>query len=866
MECTKRERQAAISERVFPIPAGHLAVGLAVLCGTLCGLTAAAAPAVASDRLAAALGPGVTVARHSETKQVRFIGTSPGRPIRRPAGVPASASPREVARTFLTRNRSAFGISDPGSELRLLAEAGDHGRSTVRFQQVHGGAPILGGELVVNLDQRRNVLSASGEVVASPSLSVRPQVAPGEAAKSALEKVAKQYSIPAEELEVTRPELWIYDARLLGGPGLDRPTLVWRMDVTAGELEPIRELVLVDARLGNVALNFNQIAEAKNRRVCDAASTASQVPCTSPVRVEGGPPSAIVDVNKAYDFSGQTYDFYLTRFARDSLNGAGMALLSTVRYCPSPSNCPYQNAFWNGSQMVYGTGFASADDVVGHELTHGVTEFTSNLFSYYQSGAINESLSDVFGEFVDLTNGAGTDTAATRWQIGEDLPPSVGVIRDMQDPTLLGDPDRMTSPNYTADPSEGDNGGVHPNSGVNNKAAYLMTDGGTFNGRTVTALGITKVARIYYEVETKLLTSASDYADLYRVLPQACTNLIGTVGITAANCVEVKDAALAVEMNQSPPAAPNPEAPVCATGYGPMNSFFDNLENTASGNWTTSATVGSNAWFYPQNPNTIGIDATYATSGKRNFWGYDKPAVADYSIAMAKTITVPTGGFLHFRHAFGFEDDPSGNYDGGIVQYSTNGGGSWTNAGALFTHNGYNGTIFSGFGNPLAGTTGFVRESNGYISSRVNLNSLAAQGIRFRFRIGTDSSADDFGWFIDDVRIYRCLPTIKVNDVSVTEGNAGTKLANFTVTRGTGTGTSSVNYATANGTAVAPGDYTAKSGTLTFSSGQTQQTVGVVVKGDAATEPNETFFLNLSAPSNAVLIDKQGRGTIVNDD
>jgi Zn-dependent metalloprotease len=830
------------------------------------GLSTTAAPA-ADGGLAAELGPGVTVSRHSETDKVRFIGTSPGQPIDRPAGLAASAAPQTVAEAFLDDHGSAFGLGDPGSELRLLDEASDHGKSTVRFQQVHSGVPVLGGELVVNLDERGNVLSASGEVVPRPSLSVSPGVSPADAERTALEKVAKEYSVPGSSLDATRPELWIYDSRLLGGPGLNRPTLVWRMDVTAGELEPIRELVLVDARVGSVALNFNQIAEAKNRRICDANSTANQVPCTSPVRVEGGPPTGVVDVNKAYDFSGDTYDFYFNRFGRDSLDGAGLALLSTVRFCPSPSSCPYKNAFWNGEQMVYGAGYASADDVVGHELTHGVTDFESHLFYYYQSGAINESLSDVFGEFVDLTNGVGTDTATTRWQLGEDLPASTGVIRDMQDPTLFGDPDRMQSPNYTADVNEADNGGVHTNSGVNNKAAYLMTDGGTFNGRTVTALGITKVARIYYQVETTLLTTASDYADLYNALNQACTNLVGSGGITAANCVEVNDALLAVQMNQSPSAAPNPEAPTCQTGYAPKNSFFDTLENTASGNWTKITNNAPNRWFYPQNPNPIGLDATYATSGDTNFWGYNDPTIADYSIAMAKNVTVPANGFLHFRHAFGFEDDASGAYDGGILQYSTNGGATWTNVtGAMFTHNGYNGTIASGFGNPLGGQTGFVRESNGYISSRVNLASLAGQPIRFRFRIGTDSSFDDYGWFVDDVRIYRCRPAITVNDVSVTEGDSGTKLATFTVTRGTGTGSSSVNYATANGTAVAPGDYAAKSGTLTFASGQTQKTVSVTVNGDTAVEPNERFFLNLSAPTNAVLVDNQGRATIVNDD
>ena len=160
--------------------------------------------------------------------------------------------------------------------------------------------------------------------------------------------------------------------------------------------------------------------------------------------------------------------------------------------------------------MLYGDGFASADDVVGHELTHGVTQFESNLLYYYQSGAINESLSDVFGEFVDLTNGVGNDTAGVRWLLGEDL--SIGAIRNMANPPAFGDPDRMTSSLYTGTTS--DNGGVHTNSGVNNKAASLMVDGGTFNGHTVTALGIDKVARFYYKAQVDLLTSGSDYSDL----------------------------------------------------------------------------------------------------------------------------------------------------------------------------------------------------------------------------------------------------------------------------------------------------------------------------------------------------------------
>ncbi len=95
-------------------------------------------------------------------------------------------------------------------------------------------------------------------------------------------------------------------------------------------------------------------------------------------RIEGGAATGITDVDRAYEYAGITYDFFATKFGRDSLDGKGLPLKSSVRYCSTDpeTDCPFSNAFWNGKQMLYGDSYASADDVVGHELTHGVTEFT----------------------------------------------------------------------------------------------------------------------------------------------------------------------------------------------------------------------------------------------------------------------------------------------------------------------------------------------------------------------------------------------------------------------------------------------------------------------------------------------------------
>lgn len=744
---------------------------------------ASAAPTTAvsaRDREAQLLGElgGARVSRHGETGKVRFVGASGTRPVKSAASLNASASPESAARAFLGRYGSLFGVDDAASELRTVrVQKADRGRSSVRFQQVHQGVPVLAGEMMVNLDAQENVLSANGEVTQVPGLRVLPAVTANSARQAAIGKVAKQYRVRARTLSVGRPELWIYDPALLGGSGLRGPVLVWRMDVFAGDLGDVREFVLVDALKGVVALNFNQVPHAKQRYICDRDNVvgAPEACASGYARSEGQPARGIADVDLAYDYSGITYNFFRSRFGRDSLDNKGMALRSTVRYCPDAATCPFQNAYWNGKQMVYGSGYAAADDVVGHELSHGVTDFTSHLFYYYQSGAINESLSDVFGELIDLTDARGDDAASKRWEMGEDLPDDAmacfadGAIRSMKDPTLCGDPDRITSAKYKS--GWEDQGGVHSNSGVNNKAAYLMTDGGTFNGRTITALGVTRTAVIYYEVEANLLTSGSDYNDLYDMLQQACNNLIGVSDITAANCADVRDAVLATEMNKQPTSGVTRlEAVMCPSGQLPADLFSDNLENTASGNWVKSRARGSSNWAYPQNPNVYpGYDASYATSGRYNFWGNNPggtsgDATSDFSIAKGTGIAIPTGRttYLRFDHAFSFEqgydyfgDETGVYYDGGVVEYTVN-GTTWRDADALFTDSGYRGSISTSDTNPLKGRRAFVGESGGYHSSRVNLSSLAGQTVRFRFRIGTDARYGDYGWFVDDIRVYTC--------------------------------------------------------------------------------------------------------------
>jgi len=207
---------------------------------------------------------------------------------------------------------------------------------------------------------------------------------------------------------------------------------------------PVRELVLVDAQTAAVALHFSQIEPAKFHAVYDNRDAG--LPGSGPVRVEGQPPTGVLDADLACDYAGSTYGFYCSVHGPDGIDNRGMRLISTVRYCDEEGDCPYENAFWNGVQAVFGAGFAAADDVVAHELTHGVTDHESSLFYYMQSGAINEAFSDIWGECIDLTNGAGNDTPAVRWLHPEDL--AGGANRSLSDPPAFGHPDRMTSPDY----------------------------------------------------------------------------------------------------------------------------------------------------------------------------------------------------------------------------------------------------------------------------------------------------------------------------------------------------------------------------------------------------------------------------------
>jgi len=218
-----------------------------------------------------------------------------------------------------------------------------------------------------------------------------------------------------------------------------------------------------------------------------------------------------------------TYDYFMIDHGRNSIDGAGFALLSYVHY-----QSGYSNAFWDGQRMTYGDGSGSyspftALDIAGHEITHGLTNFSSNLVYSYESGALNESFSDIFGTSVEWYGKPGS----ANWLVGEDI----GVtLRSMSDPNAYGDPDTYLGTNWYT--GTGDNGGVHTNSGVQNFWYYLLTNGGSGtndNGDSynITPLGIFDAGAIAFRNNTVYLWSNSQYADARFYAIQSAIDIFG---------------------------------------------------------------------------------------------------------------------------------------------------------------------------------------------------------------------------------------------------------------------------------------------------------------------------------------------------
>lgn len=319
------------------------------------------------------------------------------------------------------------------------------------------------------------------------------------------------------------------------------------------------------------------IASGKERIIYDAQQ-GSKLPGI-PVRREGDPDTADPAINEAYDGSGLTYDLFSEIYDRNSIDGKGLRLDSTVHYMKG-----YDNAFWNGQQMVYGDGdedlpesqrlfnrFTVAIDIIGHELTHGVTEYEAKLAYYGQSGALNESMSDVFGSLVKQFQRKQTADQAD-WVIGAGLfTPNVnGVgIRSMKAPgTAYNDPviGKDPQPGHMKDyvNTVEDNGGVHINSGIPNHAFYVAAF-------EMGGYAWEKAGNIWYIALRDKLTATSNFQQAADLTFQVAGQLYGT---DSAEQLAVQKGWAAVGISTAGGTTPTPTP---TPGDGCLTAIFRSL-------------------------------------------------------------------------------------------------------------------------------------------------------------------------------------------------------------------------------------------------------------------------------------------------
>lgn len=473
---------------------------------------------------------GVTIARDPQTGAAVSI-TSTDRQAPLVPSLDGSLEDRAVA--ALEEYADIFGIQDADQEFNaytVVESRDDTGSRHVKLSQVFDGRDVLGAEMIVHFDKDDAVYAINGtylQVEREEAIVGRER-----AVEVAKETLAEVRGAVDEEL------VYVNYGSLRGAKS--KTELAWRVTLPD-------DVVFIDAQTSEMLLIQPLAQGALDRNVHTQGEGLFDIPGFQLMDETGFlyplsriPDRAERDAEQAYDFSGDTYDYYFNTHGRDSYDGIGSTLLSTVnffdvRFCPD-------NASWRLDlrQMVYCTSATKANDVVAHELTHGVTQFSvgeeEGLLYVWQSGALNESYSDVFGTMVDRDD----------WLMGEDR--DSGAVRDVSNPPAYEDPDHVKSQYYRPLESEckraNDYCGVHTNSGVPNKVAWLLSEPGEHihYGVTVQGIGREKVERIYYKTLTEKLSPSSGFYAAYIFTRQSCDELIGEFDITPENCEEVSRA------------------------------------------------------------------------------------------------------------------------------------------------------------------------------------------------------------------------------------------------------------------------------------------------------------------------------------
>jgi len=720
--------------------------------------------------------------------------------------------------SFLRAYGSAFGITDVDTQLTLVGKNRDKlGSEHVIFKQRYNGLPVFAGELRTHFNSEGEMIAVNGSFLTDIKAIIKPNLTSLQAARIAFLRVEQdprqeitpqglsnagnreqKQGTPAA-LSAKSITLMIFRAGLLKGfPSSDH--LVYEVEVVnnAGN---VREFIYVDALKGSVVDQITGIHDALDRRAFDAEGNAHPGPNypDNPFWSEGDTlPTSDTEANNMITTSGEVYSLFHNAYGRDSFDNLGATLDAIFNRGDS---CP--NASWNGVYISFCPG-VTTDDVTAHEWAHAYTQHTNNLIYQWQSGALNESFSDIWGETVDRINNrddisapdvlrtdgncsiyaSGTPSTddSVRWLIGEDSTGFGGAIRDMWNPTCCGDPGKVTDDEYFC--GTGDQGGVHSNSAVPNHAYALMVDGGSYNGFSDSGLGLLKSAHIHWAAQN-MLTASGNFADHADALEAACSALTGLdlnklddglpsgENISVSDCAQVSAIIDAVEL-RSPPTQCGYEpllaqnAPALCENVGDLQTFFseDFEANSLPTGWTVSShnvvkpeTFDSPGWSVVDSL-PAGANGSFAAFAPNLILGNCTSDIEAGVINLdSPVIELPLGvPHVAFTHWVATE----AGWDGGNLKVSVNNGPFILVPKIHYSFNAYNSKVNTG-DNPLSGEPAFTGTDGGsntgtWGQSQVNLHGLALPGdnIQLRFDFGTDGCNGISGWYVDKVEAYSC--------------------------------------------------------------------------------------------------------------
>lgn len=460
---------------------------------------------------------------------------------------PVELNKSEIALAYIKANSNKFKLSKSETEesFEIVEEIADENTGTHHFklEQVYNGIPLFAGGQTISLDENNNVTSYFGKVVPNldeKNLDAKAAISEDAAIEITKDAIAKKIGTVEKydgELEAkqyiyehhgefhntylvtastTEPEVgfWHYFIDVTDGNVVDSYNAAH--NVTAFGVGVFGAKQKFKASLLDGLYGLHDQTRGLGVLTFDNDRNDALVTSVSKMFNDG----AAVD---AHANAQKTYDYFLKTFNRNSVDDNGQRLLSRVHVGEN-----WNNASWNGTYMSYGDGdgirfnsLAGGLDVAAHEMTHGVIQHSANLIYRNESGALNESFADIFGAMVDRDD----------WIIGEDIMADGTLgLRSMEDPAvLIENRTQEPYPDHWSKRYEGtlDNGGVHINSSINNKAAYLVSEGGEHYGVTVEGVGREQTEQIYYRALTHYLTRSSDFNMMREAAIQAATDLYG---------------------------------------------------------------------------------------------------------------------------------------------------------------------------------------------------------------------------------------------------------------------------------------------------------------------------------------------------